>query len=1010
MNIKTKHFFLTIVMLFYGIIFNDVVAQSIQVEAMTIGGPYAGVITTPFSGVAFYGNGDKVDGGIALSNVTGQYDVAITGASSSDANAQIDLYIEGSKVGVFNFGNTSISTETKSISINSNTASKTIQLILSTDSGSNDTFIDKIVFTYKGAVLPPRQAPTLPITGAFDSGVYRNMFVESGKNTTAVSNKLTQMWNQFFVSGDANSGRLLYNVGTDMAYILDTGNDDIRSEGQSYGMMICVQLDKKAEFDKLWKFAKTYSQHPAGNAREGLFSWKLSKSNYSKTDDNSAPDGEEYYVTALFFAHARWGSTGTFNYKAEADYILDSMLNKPAANSGSCPTDLVDTTEKQVVFGICGNSATFTDPSYHLPAFYEIWARYAKNNKQLWADMAIKSRTYLLPRAANPTTGLMPDYSLFDGTPKNDGDHGKFEYDAWRNIMNMGVDQAWFKKSSAEITPLINRQIDFFKNKPNYASLWTLDGTFSRTTDHSPGLVGCNAVGSLALADAKVWPFIDELFDTPIPSGQYRYYDGLLYMMSYMHLSGNFKAYKDGVPLETFTITASAGANGTISPTGAVVVDKGTSKEFIITPNSGYDINTITVNGAIIANTSTYTFTNVVANQNIAVTFKVKPPVETFTITASAGANGTISPIGAVVVDKGTNKIFTITPNTGYDINTITVNGAVVANVSTYTFTSVVANQTIAVTFKVKPPVETFTITASAGANGTISPTGAVVVDKGTNKTFTITPSAGYEINTITVNGAVVTNVSTYTFTNILTNQSISVTFRAVIVGSDCLLVKFGVPRTSALPSKNSTFKYVYVLGTGGPNASTITMASFNWDLQNNGLYDFSFNFNTIPWYTGFSSATIKNLAATSGASVTIKGSGVLNFENNKYYVNLIGNDVVFVEVTGKHAVYFSNTATAPVGCNTTAAIQLEVASEQVKFASFPNPSIDAVTVSIPGKAQNKEVTIKDMSGLTIIEQKLDSSKEDHIIDVKNIKSGTYLIIIKSDNKTQVKRMIKTVE
>jgi endo-1,4-beta-D-glucanase Y len=1005
MKFKIKRNFLTLCMICYSFLHSNLQAQSLQVETLTIGGPYAGLITSPFNGVAFYGNGDKTDGTITLTNATGLYDIAITGASSGNSNAQIDLYVGGSKVGTFSFNSAIASTDTKSISITSTGTNKTIQLLLATDTGSNDTFVDKITFTYQGTPSPPRMAPVLPTVSAFDSGVYRNMFVESGKNATAVTAKLDQMWNQYFVNGDANSGRLLYNVGTDMAYVLDTGNDDIRSEGMSYGMMIAVQMDKKAEFDKLWKFAKTYSQHPVGDVREGLFSWRLNRSNFSKIDPNSAPDGEEYYVTALFFAHARWGSAGAFNYRAEADYILDSMLNKPSANSGGCPTDLVDTIEKQVVFGICGSSATFTDPSYHLPAFYEIWARYAKNNKTLWAEMADKSRTYLLPRAAHPVTGLMPDYSEFNGTPKNEGDHGKFEYDAWRNIMNMGADQAWFKKSSIIITPLINRQIDFFKGKPNYAALWTLDGSVSRTNDHSPGLVGCNAVGSLALADAKVWPFIDELFDTAIPSGQYRYYDGLLYMMSYMHLSGNFKAYKlDGIPIETFTITASAGANGAISPTGAVVVSKNTDKTFTITPNTGYVVNTLTVNGAVVASGNSYAFTNVTANQTIVATFKVKPPVETFTITASAGTNGTISPTGAVVVDKNTDKTFTITPNVGYVVNTITVNGAVVASGNNYTFTNVTANQTIVATFKVKLPVETFIITASAGENGTISPTGAVIVDKNTDKTFAITPNAGYVVNTITVNGAVVASANNYTFTNVIANQTIAVTFKVIVVGNNCLLTRFGVPRSNPLPTINVGYTKVFTIGSNVPNLSNVNNASFNWALSSGNVWDFSVNItNGVPSYYVDLRNSVQNFGQAQPA-ITFNGTGIVNLDGNKYYANIVdSNNLVFVEVSGKHAIYFSKSTVAPAGC--VAARFTNFNDEDLKILS--NPVSDLLNINVPGKLKIKQVIVYDLSGRVLLEKDLDTNSEQTSIDVSGLPSGFYKVVFNSDNKNWTKNIIK---
>jgi endo-1,4-beta-D-glucanase Y len=718
-------------------------AQIIQAESMTVGGPFAGKITSPFSGAAFYGNGDKADGSIGLTNVTGLYNVTIAGASSNTSSAQIDLLIDGSKVGTFSFNSTAASNSIKPITISTGTSAKAIQLLLSTDNGSNDTYVDNISFAYQGPVPPPRPAPTLPTTSAFESGQYRNMFVEAGKSATDVSNKMTQMWNQFFVNGDANSQKLFYPVGTDMAYILDTGNDDIRSEGMSYGMMICVQLDKQTEFNKLWKFAKTYSQHPAGATRAGLFSWQLSKTDFSKKDDNSAPDGEEYYVTSLFFAHARWGSAGTFNYKAEADYILDNMLNKPAAGSGGCPTNLIDVVKKQVVFGICGNSSTFTDPSYHLPAFYEIWARYASRNNQLWTDMAVQSRTYLLPKAAHPTTGLMPDYSTFDGVAVNDGDHGKFEYDAWRNIMNMGFDQAWFKQSSSTITPLINRQIDFFKNKPGYASLWTLDGTFSRTNDHSPGLVACNAVGSLALADAKVWPFIDELFDTPIPSGQYRYYDGLLYMMSYMHLSGNFKIYTPGGVVTSLSVSPSTLSVDPAAGNSSITVTSNTS--WTVTDDQTW----ITTSVASGANNGAFTI-SVTANtastsRSGVVTITGGGLSRTVSINQSGVTANTltVSPTTLSVASAASNSSITVTSNTSWAITDdqtwITTSVASGANNGTFTINTTVnaasTSRSGVVTIAGGGITRTVNVTQSGASVGSRT---IVVSAKGTSGTETI--------------------------------------------------------------------------------------------------------------------------------------------------------------------------------------------------------------------------------------------------------------------------------
>jgi len=208
-----------------------------------------------------------------------------------------------------------------------------------------------------------------------------------------------------------------------------------------------------------------------------------------------------------------------------------------------------------------------------------------------------------------------------------------------------------------------------------------------------------------------------------------------------------------------------------------VTVASGASRTFTITANSGYQIAAVTVNGSSVGAVGTYTFTNVTANATIAATFSAVTPTQ-HTITASAGAGGSISPSGAVVVARGSSRTFTITANSGYQIAGVTVNGSSVGAVGTYTFTNVTANATIAATFSAVTPTQ-HTITATAGAGGAISPSGAVVVARGSSRTFTITANSGYRIAGVTVNGSSVGAVGTYTFTNVTANATIAATFAA---------------------------------------------------------------------------------------------------------------------------------------------------------------------------------------------------------------------------------------
>ena len=150
----------------------------------------------------------------------------------------------------------------------------------------------------------------------------------------------------------------------------------------------------------------------------------------------------------------------------------------------------------------------------------------------------------------------------------------------------------------------------------------------------------------------------------------------------------------------------------------------------------------------------------------------------TYTITASAGTGGTINQSGTTVVGSGQNVTLTITTNTGFTITDVTVDGGSVGAVTSYTFSDVQANHTIAASFTAIIP--TFTITASAGTGGMINPSGATVVAQGQNQTFTITPSNAYAIADVTVDEGSVGAVTSYTFANVQVAHTIAAIFAAI--------------------------------------------------------------------------------------------------------------------------------------------------------------------------------------------------------------------------------------
>ena len=394
--------------------------------------------------------------------------------------------------------------------------------------------------TSTSTAIHPTSTPPPPV-GSFESGDYRNLFEEYlGKSETEVQAKLGAAWDQLFYGND-DSERVYYSVGEDMAYITDIGNSDVRSEGMSYGMMIAVQMDKKEEFDRLWKWAKTY-MYQSEEPYKGYFAWHCTVDG-EKLDANPASDGEEWFAMALLFASARWGDgEGIFDYKGQAQEILDVMLHKEDTKS-DLATNMFNLEYKQVVFvPRIGPVSSFTDPSYHLPAYYELWARRAERDNDFWSEAAQVSREFF-KKAAHPQTGLMPDYADFDGMPYGSDEHSDFRFDAWRTFSNVAVDYAWFAADPWQVEQS-NRVLDFLASQgiDSYPNQFTLDGT-PLSGDHSTGLVSMAAVAALAADPEKGKPFVQELWDAQIPSGKWRYYDGMLYMLGMLHVSGHFKIY-----------------------------------------------------------------------------------------------------------------------------------------------------------------------------------------------------------------------------------------------------------------------------------------------------------------------------------------------------------------------------------------------------------------------------------------------------------------------------------
>ena len=191
------------------------------------------------------------------------------------------------------------------------------------------------------------------------------------------------------------------------------------------------------------------------------------------------------------------------------------------------------------------SGSSFTDPSYQLPGFYELWALWGPpEDRSFWSTAARASRAFF-SKATNPLTGLAPVYANFDGSPHPTtfDESALFGHDAWRVASNWSWDASWFAKGSDEET-LSDRIQGFFSSQGvTYGQTFTLTGA---VTDPRPatGLIAANAVTSLAASSGpRAKTFTEALWTAPVPTGKWRYYDGMLYMLSLLHVSGEFRIW-----------------------------------------------------------------------------------------------------------------------------------------------------------------------------------------------------------------------------------------------------------------------------------------------------------------------------------------------------------------------------------------------------------------------------------------------------------------------------------
>ncbi len=365
-----------------------------------------------------------------------------------------------------------------------------------------------------------------------------NAFFELlGISDADVKARIDEVFERLF-HGDPDQEAFYVPVGKDQAFVKDTyHNEEARTEGIGLAMNIAVKLGHREEFDRLWRWSVATIQDKDGRG-QGYF-W----SRCDEVGDTVScydPYGMEQLTMALIFAHERWGSdSGDIDYEQDALELLDLMRREEAEDGAGVDsvTSIFDEETALPYHLPSPDASDFTRPAVVIPAYYRLWAQ--ATGDRFWMDATERGREYLRA-TCHPGTGFYPVRAFFDGKPVPGW--GDYQPEAYRAQVNVVLDWLWgwedlWTQSGA------NRVISFFGTKvvEPFCRSYSHDGSQCVDTEAAdPSLAAVNAIAALASTQAERVRFIRALWDAETPTGDSRYYGGLLHLIALMMVGGQY--------------------------------------------------------------------------------------------------------------------------------------------------------------------------------------------------------------------------------------------------------------------------------------------------------------------------------------------------------------------------------------------------------------------------------------------------------------------------------------